>query len=146
MIRRALVPGVIALPLAAGIAWLLAPSDARAGAAVSASIAIAVVLTNFVAHAASLAWASTISIPAVHVVALVGFAVRLGVVVGILFALSALDWFSPLAFGLAAVPATLVLLGFEARLTLRGVGAQLQIPADPAADRAAKALAAREAN
>jgi len=54
--------------------------------------------------------------------------------------------FSPLAFGLAAVPATLLLLGFEARLMLRGVGAQLQIPPDPAADRAARLLAAREAN
>jgi hypothetical protein len=82
---------------------------------------------------------------AVQAVALVGFVVRLGVIVGVLFALNTLDWFSPLAFGLAVVPATLLLLGFEARLAIRGLGADLQIPADPAAIRAGDTLAAREA-
>ena len=40
---------------------------------------------------------------------------------------------------------TLLLLAHEARLAISGVGGSLQIPADPAAARAAEALAAREA-
>jgi hypothetical protein len=63
-----------------------------------------------------------------------------------MFALNTMAWFSPVAFGLAVVPGTLLLLFFEARLTIRGLGGMLQIPADPAAARAAEALAAREAS
>ncbi|MEX2276102.1 MAG: ATP synthase subunit I [Actinomycetota bacterium] len=142
MVRRALMPGGIAVPAAAAIGWLLGGPDAG----VSAAIGILLVLANFAAHGLSLAWASTVSVTAVHAVALGGFVVRLAVIVGVLFALNTLAWFSPLAFGLALVPATLLLLGYEARLMLRGVGAALQIPADPAAIRAERALAAREAD
>ncbi len=101
-------------------------------------------LANFSAHGLSLAWASRISVTLVQVVALGGFIVRLGVIVGLMFALNALTWFSPLAFGLAAVPGTLLLLVFEARLALRGLGGELEIPADASAARAARTLAARE--
>lgn len=141
MVRRALVPGAIAVPVAAALGWLLGGPDAAA----SAAIGIVLVLANFVAHGLSLAWASTVSVAAVHAVALGGFVVRLAVIVGVLFALDTLAWFSPLAFGLAVVPATLLLLGYEARLVLRGVGTALQIPADPAAVRAAQTMATREA-
>jgi hypothetical protein len=78
-------------------------------------------------------------------VALGGFAIRLGVVVAAMFALDTLSWFSPVAFGLAVVPATLLLLAYEAQLASRGLGASLQIPADEAAARAGEAMAAREA-
>jgi ATP synthase protein I len=114
-------------------------------AGVSAGIGIAIVLANFAAHGTSLAWASTISVAAVQAVALGGFVVRLGAIIGVLFALNTLGWFSPLAFGLAVVPATLLLLAYEARLAIGGLGADLQIPADRAAIRAGEALAAREA-
>ena len=60
--------------------------------------------------------------------------------------LDTLDWFSPLAFGLAVVPFTMLLLAYEAQLMLRGTGTELQIPADPAAVAAARELAAREAS
>lgn len=141
MVRRALVPSLFAIPAAFLVALLLGGP----GAGASAAIGIAVVFLNFAAHGLSLAWASTISIPVVYAVALGGFALRLGVVVAVMFALNTLDWFSPLAFGLAVVPATLLLLVYEARLAIRGLGGSLQIPADPAAIRAAEALAAREA-
>ena len=62
-----------------------------------------------------------------------------------MFVLNAVAWFSPLAFGLAVVPGTLALLAYEAKLALGGLGGMLQIPADPAASRAAKRLAAKEA-
>lgn len=141
MVRRALGPATVAFVVAVLAGWAFGGP----GAGVSAGIGIAIVLANFAAHGYSLAWASTISVVAVQAFALVGFVVRLGLIVGVLFALNTLDWFSPLAFGLAVVPATLLLLGFEARLAIRGLGADLQIPADPAAIRAGDALAAREA-
>jgi hypothetical protein len=51
------------------------------------------------------------------------------VIVAIMFALNGLDWFSPLAFGLAVVPATILLLAYEMRLIAGGLGQELQIPA-----------------
>ena len=50
-----------------------------------------------------------------------------------------------IAFGLTVVPATMLLLAYEARLAIRGLGGSLQIPADPSAARAGAALAARGA-
>jgi ATP synthase protein I len=141
MVRRALGPAFLAFGVAVAVGWAVA----GAAAAWSAGIGIAIVAGNFAAHGLSLAWASTISVGAVMAVALGGFAIRLGVIVAALFALSTLSWFSPVAFALSVVPATLLLLGYEARLAINGLGADLQIPADPAAARAGAALAAREA-
>ena len=141
MVRRALRPSLFAVALAYLAGLVLSGADAGASAAIGAAI----VYLNFAAHGVSLAWASTVSITAVHAVALGGFGLRLGVVVAAMFALNTLAWFSPLAFGLAVVPATVLLLAYEARLAIRGVGGTLQIPADAAAVRAAEALAAREA-
>lgn len=140
MVRRAAWPSLVAVPVAFFSGWAAGGRDAG----LSAATGVAVVAANFAAHGLSLAWASTVSIPAVMAVALGGFVVRLGVIVGAMFALNTLGWFSPLAFGLAVVPATLLLLVYEARLAVRGVGGSLEIPADPAAVRAARALAARE--
>lgn len=142
MVKRALAPAVLAFGVAVAAGWLL--SDAAAGW--SAGIGIALVVTNFSAHGLSLAWASTISLGAVMAVALGGFALRLAVIVAAMFALNTLDWFSPTAFGLAVVPSTMLLLALEARLLMGGLGASLQIPADPAAVRGATLLAAREAS
>lgn len=135
------MPSLIALPAA----YLAGLALSGPGAAASAAIGVGVVFLNFAAHGLSLAWASTVSITVVHAVALVGPVVRIAVIVVLMFALNTMEWFSPLAFGLAAVPGTLLLLAYEARLTIRGLGSSLQIPADPAAVRAAEALAAREA-
>jgi ATP synthase protein I len=142
MVRRAAGPAAAAFVVATTAGAL----QGGAGAAASAGIGIVVVALNFAANGLSLAWASTISVTAVQVVAFVGFILRLVVVVAVMFALNTLSWFSPVAFGLAVVPATVLLLAYEARLALRGLGAGLQIPADPAAERAATALAAREAH
>ena len=141
MVRRAQGPFLVALPVAFVAGWALSGP----GAAASAAIGVLVVYLNFWAHGTSLAWASTVSIAAVHGTALIGPVVRLGLIIGLMFALDTMAWFSPLAFGLAVVPGTLLLLLYEARLTIRGVGGQLQIPADPVATRAAEVRAAREA-
>src|SRR5688500_17391530 len=97
MVRRALLPGAAAIVLAGAGGYAAGGS----GVAASAAIGIAIVVANFAAHGMSLAWASTVSVTAVQVVALGGFAVRMGVIVGLLFLLDSLSWFSALAFGLA---------------------------------------------
>jgi hypothetical protein len=140
MVRRALVPGLIAVPIAFGLGMAFG----GAGAAWSAAIGVLVVLANFVAHGLSLAWASRISIGAVHAVSLGGVIIRLGVIIGLMFALDTLAWFSPVAFGLAVVPGTLALLAYEAKLVAGGLGGVLEIPADPAAAAAAEQLRAKE--
>lgn len=141
MVRRALMPALLALALATVLGWVLGGP----GAAASAGIGIALVYLNFAANGLSLAWASTISVVAVQAVAFGGFIVRLAVIIAAMVALNTLGWFSPVAFGLAVIPATMLLLAFEARLAIRGLGGSLQIPADASAARAGAALAAREA-
>lgn len=140
MVRRALVPGLGAIPLAFGLGYAFGGP----GPAWSAAIGVLVVLANFVAHGLSLAWASKVSIGTVHAVSLGGVILRLGIILGLLFALDTLEWFSPLAFGLAVVPGTLALLAYEAKLVAGGLGGVLEIPADPAAAAAAEQLRAKE--
>jgi hypothetical protein len=138
MVRRALAPGAGA----AVVALALGLAAGGPGVAASAGLGVALVVANFAAHGWTLARASGVSLTAVHAAALVGPVVRLGALVGALFALDALPWFSPLAFGLAAVPGSVLLLAYEAWLaTRRGVGAVLQIPPDPVVVRAAAARA-----
>lgn len=141
MVRRAVVPALVAAPLSLAIGWAVAGS----GAGASALLGVAAVFANFAAHGLSLAWASRISISAVHAVALGGVVIRLGSVLVMLVALRGFGWFSPAAFGLAVVPGTLALLAFEARLATRGLGGILEVPASPAARRAHEAYAGREA-
>src|SRR5574342_986769 len=104
MVRRALVPSLVGLAAASALGWLLSGPAAAA----SAAIGVVVVYLNFWAHGTSLAWASTISIPAVHATALIGPVVRPGLIVCLMFALNTMAWFSPLAFGLAVVPGTVL--------------------------------------
>ena len=142
MVRRAIVPGLVATPVASGLGYVFGDT----GTAWSAALGVLVVLANFVAHGLSLAWASRISIGAVHAVSLGGVIIRLGVIIGLMFALNTLAWFSPLAFGLAVVPGTIALLAYEAKLVAGGLGGMLEVPADPAAVRAAEQLATKEAS
>lgn len=99
----------------------------------SAAIGVAIVFTNFVVHGLSLARAAKISLTALAATALIGFVLRLAIIFAIMVALDRLAFFSPLAFGLAVVPATLLLLGFELKLLAGGVGQELSLPADPPA-------------
>lgn len=140
MARRALIGGALALPIAA----LAGFAAGGPGAAASAALGVGVVAVNFAVHGWSLAWAAGVSLPAVQAVALGGLVLRMGVVVGMLFALDRTAFFSPLAFGLALVPATLALLAYEARLLARGLGGDLDVPPDPAAVAAHDRLRAAE--
>lgn len=140
MVRKALAAGAAAAPVAFGAGFLAGGG----GAALSALLGIVVVVLNFAAHGASLAWAAGISVVAVQAVALGGFVVRMGLIAGALLALDRAAFFSPLAFGVSVVAGTLTLLVYEARLVRAGLGGALEIPADPVAVRAREALRLKE--
>ncbi|HEX9234989.1 MAG TPA: hypothetical protein VF972_01780 [Actinomycetota bacterium] len=107
----------------------------RVGA--SAAIGIAIVLANAVANGLLLARAARVSLVAYSVAVMGGFVVRLGVILALMFLLNRYDWFSPLAFGLAVVPATVAMLVYEMRLVARGLGQELRL-ADPASREEAR--------
>ena len=77
--------------------------------------AIAIVTANFVMFALSIAWAASISPTMLAIVALGGYLVRLMVFTIALVVLTKLAWFSPVAFALTLVPATIALLVYEAK-------------------------------
>src|SRR5436309_5355800 len=116
MVRRALPFG----PPAIVLALLVGAVAGGWNVGWSAAIGVAVVYANFIANGLSLARAARISLTALSAVALGGFVVRLGVIVAFMFLLNQLGWFSALAFGLAVVPATVLLLGYEIRLLVGG--------------------------
>lgn len=140
MVRRALVAGALAIPVAASAGYVAGGVNGSW----SAAAAVAVVVLNFAVHGMSLAWAAGISVVAVQVTALAGVVIRMGVIAGILVGLTRVPAFAPVTFVVAAILATLALLVYEARLVLRGVGGRLDIPPDPAAAVAAERLRLRE--
>jgi ATP synthase protein I len=121
LVRRA-VPFV---PVALLVAYSLGALAHGSGAGWSAALGVAVVTANFVASALSIAWAAGISPTLVFAVALGGFFMRMVVIVIVLVGLNTLSWFSPAAFALSVVPATIVLLVFEARVLSGRMQAEL---------------------
>lgn len=112
MVRRALPWSVPALALALGLGALLGGW----GTGWSAATGVAVVALNLVATGLSLAWAGRISPTMVFAVGMGGFVFRLGTILLILALLNRLPWFSPVAFVLAVMPATILLLTYEGKL------------------------------
>jgi hypothetical protein len=112
LVRRLLPLAVPALAVAVGAGAILGGS----GAAVSAGIGILAVGANLWVHARSSAWAARISAPAVMIVELGGYVLRIATFTGALFLLDRLSWFSPIAFVAAFVPATVAILVLEMKL------------------------------
>jgi hypothetical protein len=129
LVRRA-VPFV---PFAFVLALVVGGVSAGWPVGWSAAIGVLLVATNAVVNAEVLARTARISLTAYAAGVVGGFVVRLGAIVAAMFGLSRLSWFSPLAFGLAVVPATVLLLGYEMKLLARGLGSELQIPPTGAA-------------
>ena len=123
MVRRAAPFGAPA----AVLALLVGALAGGWGVGWSAAIGVAVVTLNFVANGLSLARAARVSLTALSAVALGGFVVRLGVIVAFMFWLDRFPFFSPLAFGLAVVPATIALLAYEMKLLAGGLGDELHV-------------------
>jgi len=131
LVRRA-APFV---PIAAGAALLIGGLAAGWSAGWSAAIGILLVAANAALNAELLARTARISLVAYSVGVMGGFVVRLGAILAAMFGLNQLAWFSPLAFGLAVIPATVLLLGYEMALLARGLGAELRVPPQEAHGR-----------
>jgi hypothetical protein len=126
LVRRALPFALPALPLALVVGALAGGWNVGW----SAAIGIGVVLTNFVAHGLSLARAARVSVTALFVMAIVGVVVRMGAIIALIVLLRRFAFFSTVAFGLAVVPGTILLLTFELRLMATGIGRELVLPGE----------------
>jgi ATP synthase protein I len=104
------------VPFVAVAAFLVGYAFGGSSVAWSAVIGVAIVAANFLMFALSIAWAATISPTMLAIVALGGYLVRLIVFTLALVLLTKLSWFSPLAFALTLVPATIALLVYEAKI------------------------------
>ena len=98
----------------------------------SAAVAIALVAVNLVLAALGLSWAAKVSLNAIMVVSLLGFAVRMGLVTAVLFAVRDAGWVHMTALGVSVIVTHLGLLFWE----LRYVSASLAFPGlKPTADK-----------
>ena len=112
LIRRILPFGIAAIPVAFVVGYVLGGT----GPAWSAAVGIVIVLANFLVNGFATARAARHSLTAVSAVVMGGFVVRLGVILAIMFALNAIDSFSPVAFAIAVIPATMALLAAEMKI------------------------------
>ena len=104
--------------------------------AASALLAIALVSVNLVLAALGLSWAAKRSLNHLMVVSLAGFAVRMGLVTAVLFAVRDADWVNMVALGVCVLVTHLGLLFWE----LRYVSASLAFPGlKPTTDKEAVA-------
>ena len=127
LVRRAAPFAIPAALVAFGIGWLVGGADI----AWSAFLGVAVVALNFAAHGLSMAWAARISQTMLFAVGLGGYFIRLVTILLIMVGLNTLEWFSPVAFLVAVVPATVLLLGFEMKQLSGRMQADLwRFPAD----------------
>jgi len=100
----------------------------------SAAVAIALVVVNLVLAALALSWAAKVSLTAIMAVSLGGFAVRMGLVTAVLFAVRDATWVNMTALGITVLVTHLGLLFWE----LRYVSASLAFPGlKPTADKEA---------
>ena len=100
----------------------------------SAAVAIGLVAVNLVLAAVGLSWAAKVSLNAIMVVSLLGFAVRMGLVCGVLFLVRDAGWVHMTALGVTVIVTHLGLLFWE----LRYVSASLAFPGlKPTADKEA---------
>jgi len=100
----------------------------------SAAVAIALVVVNLVLAALALSWAAKVSLTAIMAVSLGGFAVRMGLVTAVLFAVRNASWINMTALGITVLVTHLGLLFWE----LRYVSASLAFPGlKPTADKEA---------
>jgi hypothetical protein len=114
--------------------FLLATIIWGAQGASSAAVAIALVVVNLLLAAFALSWAAKVSLTAIMAVSLGGFAVRMGLVTAVLFAVRDASWIHMTALGITVIVTHLGLLFWE----LRYVSASLAFPGlKPTADKEA---------
>ena len=86
----------------------------------SSALGILVVIANFLLFGAILSISARISLQAYHAAALIGFVLRLGLFVGLVYLISVTVDVDRLAFGITAVAAYLALLVLEAVAVSKG--------------------------
>ena len=116
MVRR----GLPLAPLVIAVAGMLRGFDG----AVSAALAVAVVLVNLVLAAVALAWAANVSPTALMAAALGGFLLRMSLVTGVVFLVRDQPWIDLPALAVAILVTHLGLLAWE----MRYVSASLAFP------------------
>lgn len=116
MVRRALPVAPLVIGLAA-VVWGFA-------GALSAAVAVALVLVNFLAASWMLATAARINEAMLMATALFGYVLRLALIFAVVFAVRDASWIEPMALGLTLVVSHLGLLAWE----LRYVSASLAHP------------------
>jgi hypothetical protein len=99
----------------APVVLLVASMIWGAEGAASALLAIALVSINLVLAALGLSWAAKRSLNHLMVVSLVGFAVRMGLVTAVLFAVRDAAWVDMVALGICVLVTHLGLLFWELR-------------------------------
>ena len=120
-------------PVALVVAFAIGALAGGTGAGASAAIGIVIVYVNVAANAWIVSTAARISMTAMFGAVMGGFIVRLAVILGIMFWLNTFAFFSPVAFALAVIPATILLIGYEMKLVAGPLGDQWRIPEGPAA-------------
>ncbi len=98
------------------------------GAAWSAAIGVAIVSLNFAVHGLSLARAARAGVVVLAAVAAIGVIVRLAAIVALMAILNIFGFFSPSAFALAVVPATMLLLVYEMKVIASRSGEWWRVP------------------
>lgn len=116
MARNIVARSVYVAPPVVAVAWLLGGVEGAIGSAAG----VAVVVLNFLAFGAMLSGAARISLSMYHAVALGGFFVRLGLLVGTMLLVARLYDIDRMSFGMAAVVTYIVLLTLEAVAVSRG--------------------------
>ena len=117
LVKRAL-PAAPVLLLVAGLIW-------GVDGALSSGYGLVIVLVNFLAAAALLAWAARISLALMMGVALIGYLVRLGLIFLAVLLVKDAAWMELVPLGLTIIVAHLGLLFWETRF----VSASLAFPA-----------------
>jgi peptidoglycan/LPS O-acetylase OafA/YrhL len=97
------------------------------GTGASAALGAALAFGNFAASAYLIVWAAERYSALLAMIAFGGFFLRMGVIVGVTFALNTLPFFSPVAFVAALVPLTVVLLAFEAKVMAGPAGREITV-------------------
>jgi hypothetical protein len=119
--------GLPVAPLIVLVAGLIRGWDGAA----SAAVAIGIVFVNFLAAAAIMSWASTMSPGAIGGAAAAGFALRLVVILVALLLLQDVGWIDMPTLGIVLVGTHLGLLAWEAKyvsMTLAAPGLRPQRP------------------
>jgi hypothetical protein len=107
MVKRS-IPFIPIMLIISALVW------GRNGA-ISAAVAIAVVLVNFLLAAAMLAWAARISVGAIMGAALFGYLLRLVLIAAVVLPLRSQSWFAVWPLGITLVVSHLGLLLWELR-------------------------------